>query len=143
MIVSYKWLWHGEGQKSFKGQERSLSHAACVLCTQLEHLMCVTVWHSSPKLGWRNQNESPFWSPIYVSAHLTNLSPHQYFLVQFQFKFFEQEELPAWNCTNLDIFVDFIMVNNYYKSLNFTLQMFTGIYGVPIGFSCNIYGKGL
>ena len=66
MIVSYKWLWHGEGQKSFKGQERSLSHAACVLCTQLEHLMCVTVWHSSPKLGWRNQNESPFCSPIYL-----------------------------------------------------------------------------
>ena len=24
-----------------------------------------------------------------------------------------------------------------------TLQMFTGIYGVPVDFFCNIYGKGL
>ena len=24
-----------------------------------------------------------------------------------------------------------------------TLQMFTGIYGVPVGFFCNIYGKGM
>ena len=29
------------------------------------------------------------------------------------------------------------------ESFQCTLQMFTGIYGVPIGFFCNIYGKGL
>ena len=29
------------------------------------------------------------------------------------------------------------------ESFQRTLQMFTGIYGVPIGFFCIIYGKGL
>ena len=29
------------------------------------------------------------------------------------------------------------------KKSNYTLQMFTGVYRVSVGFPCNIYGKGL
>ena len=35
------------------------------------------------------------------------------------------------------------ILRNHFVQYSTTLQMFTGVYGVSIGFPCNIYGKGL
>ena len=49
-------------------------------------------------------------------------------------------------CTEMDPVVEnangLKHIRNVYQKV-FTLQMFTGHYGVSVGFPCNIYGKGL
>ena len=52
--------------------------------------------------------------------------------------------VPVWHLKSLDGSED---SHNASFSLgllaSYTLQMFTGVYGVSVGFPCNIYGKGL